>query len=181
MIIQTECKECDGSGQIIRNKCSACNGNGHKEASVLESINIPCGVDNGSLLRISKKGNSVAGGPNGDLIIKIKIQADKYFRRDGYDIHTFKEIPFTKAVFGGPIQVRTLYGVQTINLSPCTNHNDVKKIAFNGVPKLPPNQFSKGNHYVHIKIAIPKTLSENAAKALQDYAMLEIPIEDQKI
>jgi len=41
------------------------------------------------------------------------------------------------------------------------------------VQKLPPNQHQKGNHFVTIKIVIPKKLNDEQKKALEAYAKLE--------
>ena len=65
-----------------------CRGKGSTYSNVRETINIPKGVDSNVNLRVSKKGNYSPTGPPGDLLINIKVRADPYFKRDGFDIHT---------------------------------------------------------------------------------------------
>jgi molecular chaperone DnaJ len=55
---------------------------------VTEVIDIPKGVDNGVNLRVTKKGNAGDGGPQGDLIVHIRVKAHPVFRREGSNIHT---------------------------------------------------------------------------------------------
>jgi len=42
-----------------------------------------------------------------------------------------------------------------------------------GIQKLPPNNASKGNHFVQIKVNIPKKLSPEQKAAMEAYAKLE--------
>ena len=57
------------------------------------------------------KGNvNDSGNSFGDLIVKVTVKEDPYFRRDGYDILTDAHISISQAVLGDNIQVRTLAG-----------------------------------------------------------------------
>jgi len=61
-------------------------------------------------LRVSKKGNTGAGGPAGDLMIQVKVKPHPYFKRDGSDILTDLYISISEAVLGSEVKVKTLYG-----------------------------------------------------------------------
>lgn len=39
--------------------------------------------------------------------------------------------------------------------------------------KLPPNHHQKGNHYVTLKVVIPKTLNEAQRKAMEQFQKVE--------
>jgi molecular chaperone DnaJ len=127
---------------------------------VKETINIPKGVDNGVNLRVSKKGNSGMGGPAGDLMIGIKVKPHPYFKREGSDIHTDLHVSIADVVLGSEIKVKTLYGDIKMKVDAGSQHSDKKKITNYGVQKLPPNHHQKGNHYVTIKVVIPKKLNK---------------------
>jgi DnaJ-class molecular chaperone len=75
----------------------------------------------------------------------------------------------------------TIHGPQIINISPGTKNGDVKKIQNYGIPKLPPNQLSKGNHFIHLKIRIPTNLNTTAKNLLREYAKCEPEIEEDEI
>ena len=76
-----------------------------------------------------------------------------------------------------------------MKIDPGTQNDDQKKIAnyvsmitpfdisllLQGVQKLPPNHHQKGNHFVKVKIIIPKKLNEAQKKAMEAFAMVEDP------
>lgn len=169
-MIQQVCGNCDGVGQIIRNPCMTCRGRGTTHATAKETINIPKGVDNGVNLRVAKKGHAGQGGPHGDLIIHVKVRSHAYFKREGANIHTELYLNIGQAVLGGDLIVKTLYGNVTIKIPPGTQHEERKKISNYGIQKLPPNHHQKGNHYVSIKVVIPKKLTDDQRKAMLAYA-----------
>lgn len=95
----------------------------------------------------------------GDLIIKIFIKKDNYFRREAFDIHTTNYISISQAVLGGNISVKTIYGNIDVKLNPGTQDGEVKKIHNYGVTKLSPQEDERGNHFARIKIKIPKKIN----------------------
>jgi DnaJ-class molecular chaperone len=54
-----------------------------------------------------------------------------------------------------------------------TQHDEKKKMSSYGIQKLPPNNSSKGNHFVQIKVKIPKKISTEQRAAMEAYAKLE--------
>ena len=128
-----------------------CRGRGTTHATVKETINVPKGVDNGINLRMAKKGHTGSGGPNGDLIIHVKVRNHSYFKREGAHIHTDLYLNISQAVLGCEVSVNSLYGDVTIKLPPGTQHEARKKITNYGMYKLPPNHHDKGNHFVIIR------------------------------
>jgi len=81
-------------------------------------------VHSGVNLRMSKKGNAVHQGDQGDLLIKITVRPHPYFKREGYDIVTDKYITFTQAVLGDKIKIETLQGKAEVKLKPGTAHGE---------------------------------------------------------
>ena len=66
--IQQTCPECAGSGEQISSPCRECRGMGKKQTKKKIFANIPKGVDDGTRIRLSGKGEAgVKGGGNGDL------------------------------------------------------------------------------------------------------------------
>jgi len=108
---------------------------------------------------MSKKGHAGSGGPAGDLMIHVKVKPHAYFKRENSDIHTDVRVNLSQAVLGSEIKVRTLYGDVKMKVPAGTQHDERKKMSNYGVNKLPPNHHNKGNHYVTIKVVVPKKLS----------------------
>ena len=139
-----------------------------------EKINIPKGINNGQNLRISSKGNqSENGGPAGDLIIKIAVQKDPYFSREGFDIYTNAYISIPQAVLGTQIDVKTQEGMQKVEVKAGTEHDSKTKLRGKGVSKLAPNNHLKGDHYIVFKQLVPKNVTPEQKKIYEDLYNLE--------
>lgn len=81
-VIRMPCNACDGAGTVIKQFCTGCKGSGFQRKDVSENISISRGVDNGTTLKFSDKGNcSETGGRNGDLLIKVSVKKHPTFRR----------------------------------------------------------------------------------------------------
>lgn len=155
-----------------------CQGQGAVQSSATETIKIPKGVDSGVNLRMNGKGNVSKHGPNGDLMIKVNVKEDPYFKRDKYDIHTDRYVTVSEAILGGDTKIKTLTGEIKIDINPGTQHNDRKRLVGAGINKLPPNHRTKGDHYVSFKIEIPKNLNKEQIEAIKKYAEVEKKIQD---
>ena len=59
-------------------------------------------------------------GQPGDLLVKITVEDHELFKRDAENILSEACIPFTKAVFGGSVQVETLTGKRDIDVKAGT-------------------------------------------------------------
>ena len=72
--IQQTCPECSGSGEQISTPCKDCRGIGKKQSKKKIFTNIPKGVDDGTRIRLSGKGEAgIKGGGNGDLYIFVSM------------------------------------------------------------------------------------------------------------
>ena len=72
--VQQTCPQCAGSGEEITNPCSDCNGQGNKQTSKKISVTIPKGVDDGTRIRLTGKGEAgTRGGTTGDLYLFIIV------------------------------------------------------------------------------------------------------------
>ena len=78
--MQSMCSNCHGQG-TTHTSCLTCSGTGAVYTSAKETIAIPKGVDSGVNLRLSKKGNYSAKVEPGDLLIKVNVRPDPYFKR----------------------------------------------------------------------------------------------------
>ena len=70
------------------------------------SVSVPAGVDTGTRIRLSGKGEAgLRGGQPGDLYIFISVDPHPILNRDGADIMTRIPVPMTTAGLGGTIGV----------------------------------------------------------------------------
>jgi len=81
------CPVCHGEGTIIRNPCKSCGGAGRVKTPRHIALRIPKGVETGSRLRLSGKGESgLRGGEAGDLYVVLHVRDHELFQRQDDDL-----------------------------------------------------------------------------------------------
>jgi molecular chaperone DnaJ len=103
----------------------------------------------------------------GDLYIEINELKDGVLQRDGDNIIANVNVPFYTAILGGEIGVPTLDGERGIEIPQGTAHGTRVVVRGAGIKRL--NSSSKGDEIVIINIGIPKTLSANERKLMEDF------------
>lgn len=164
------CVECQGTGKKPEKICMECNGNGRKKEKVIESIAVPAGVDNGTVLRIREKGEAAKpGGQAGDLLVEIRVKPDDIFVREQNDILTDKHIDFAAAALGDKIKVKTLDGEYDLRIPAGTQNGKKFRLKGVGVPYLG-NEVRRGDQIVKIFVDVPQKLNRLEKEALINYA-----------
>jgi molecular chaperone DnaJ len=151
--IATACPACAGTGRQEATPCGSCHGQGHVVRNKSITITIPPGMETGHVLRIRGQGQSGSqGGPSGDLLVEVTVDANKVFRRDGPNIHSDVRIPLETALLGGQVDVATVRGKVSMTVPPGTSSDRSLRIRGQGVdaPGV------KGDHFVHLIVDIPK-------------------------
>ncbi|MFQ3574571.1 MAG: molecular chaperone DnaJ [Thermodesulfovibrionales bacterium] len=175
--VSKTCSRCYGTGSIITNPCKECKGS--KKVKVYKELNIkiPAGVDTNSRLKVTGAGDAGDyGGPPGDLYVIIYVKEHEIFKRQGIDVYCEVPISFTKAVFGGEINVVTLNGEQNLKIPAGTSSGTTFRLKGKGIPKL--GTYQRGDQIVTVFIDVPKKLNQRQKELLQEYARVsgeEIP------
>lgn len=165
------CPDCQGAGVRIDNPCRECNGEGRVPKINKINLRIPPGVDTGSRLRSSGQGESGAhGGSSGDLYVVIHVRDHAIFQRDDTDLYCQVPISFTKASLGGEIQIPTLDGKARIKIPEGTPSGKVFRLRGKGVPDI--QGHGRGNLNVRVYIEVPKSLTADQRKKLEEFAEL---------
>ncbi len=162
--VQT-CPVCKGRGEVPSEKCHKCGGASRIRQTKNIKVKIPAGVNNDSSIRIPGAGEGGQDG-NGDLYLRIKINPHKEFIRDGYDIYSEKEISFSSATLGDKVEINTVDGPLKLVIPAGTQSHTEFRLKGKGVPH--PNQRGvRGDHYVTIKVRIPRKLSREERDMLE--------------
>jgi len=129
---------------------------GHKTIDV----RIPPGARNDSRIRIPN------GGPDGgDLYIRLKLDPNSGFSVKGDDTEVEVEITPWEAALGAAIEVPTLDGKADIRVPPGITSGQRLRLKGQG---LTIRGGGRGDHFVRLKIAVPKTLSEEEKRLFEE-------------
>ncbi len=166
------CPQCGGAGKVIKDPCANCAGSGRIHEEKTLSVKIPAGVDEGSRLRIPSEGEAgYNGGPPGDLYAFISVKDHPTFTRRDYDIHSEQVLSLGQAALGADIRTTTIDGDETLTIPAGTQPNQVFRLRGKGVKFLQGS--GRGDHYVHIAVRVPTTLTDEQRALLEQYAALE--------
>jgi molecular chaperone DnaJ len=164
---QQTCPTCRGTGQKVEEYCGTCGGQGVNQKTKQIKVTIPPGVEDGNKLRVRGEGDAgPKGGPPGDLYIFLKVKKDERFRREGPEIYSDAEISYIDAILGASIKTPVVDGEVTIKIPPGTQPGQVMRLKGNGAPRLG-NPDSRGDHYVTVNVAIPKSLSKEEEELIE--------------
>lgn len=169
MSTQRTCSRCGGTGKIVNTPCKKCNGKGKVRTKKKIDINIPAGIDNNQVVNVRGFGNDGSnGGPAGDLKVVVTIKPHAYFKRNGYDVLYNKHISIVEATLGADVEIPTLDGNVTLNIPAGTQPNEVFTLKGNkGIQRL--NGLGKGEQYVTIVVDIPKNISDEQKRLLNEF------------
>ena len=160
------CPQCNGSGEIITKKCTTCNGLGTEYGEETLNFDIPAGVQDGMQLSMSGKGNAgEQGGPAGDLIISIEVEAHAELEIDGQNIIHNLYLNFADAALGCNVEVPTVDGKAKIKIPAGTQAGKVLRLNGKGVPSV--NSYGKGDQLIVVNIFTPQNLSAEEQKIME--------------
>jgi molecular chaperone DnaJ len=110
-VIEKPCPNCHGQGEVIDKPCRECRGEGRVDKIQSLSVEVPPGVDNGTRIRLTGKGEAGPhGAPPGDLYIFVHVKPHAVFQREGTSLFTRVPVSFTVAALGGTIEIPGLDG-----------------------------------------------------------------------
>lgn len=133
------------------------------------SVKIPAGIDSGARLRLTGKGGAgIGGGPNGDIYLNIVVRPDQKYSREGNDIITTQQIPFSQACLGGSLDVATLDGAKRIKTPAGIQPGTRIRLKGLGFPEA--GRSGRGDFYVLLQVKVPETLSAGEKKLIEELA-----------
>ena len=161
------CPDCNGTGQIIDTPCPDCHGTGQVMKNIKIEVNIPAGVDEGSVIPIRGQGEpGKNGGPNGDLFVVLAVSPHKLFEREGNDLYLDIPISFTQAALGDEITVPTLEGKVSYKVPAGTQPGTVFRLRGKGVADVHGGR--KGDLYVKVTLEVPTKLNSEQKKIVKE-------------
>ena len=171
--IQQTCPECAGSGEQISSPCKECRGIGKKQTKKRISTNIPRGVDDGTRIRLSGKGEAgIKGGGNGDLYIFVSVKGHSIFKRSEENLFFEFPISLADAALGTTIEVPTVDGGKAkIKIPAGTQHGKQFRLKEKGMPLMKNKDY--GDLYIQAVTEVPSSLTKEQKNLLEKFKKLE--------
>jgi len=127
-------------------------------------VRIPPGADSGSVIRIPGKGApGRGGGPPGDLLIEIEVNAHPRVRREGLDLHMDLPVTLDEAYNGASIEVPTFEGNVVLKIPPRSQNG--AKLRLRG--KAIGRKDARGDFLISLSVRMPDKHDEALAEALR--------------
>jgi curved DNA-binding protein len=143
----------------------------HVDGQRLE-VKIPPGVKTGSRVRVRGKGGvGRAGGPSGDLFLKINVSPHASFERAGDDLYCDVSVDLYTAILGGSVPVPTLKGTRTLKIPPETQNGRTFRLKGQGMPSLS-KKGTYGDLFVKVYTQLPQDLSKKEKALFNELARL---------
>jgi molecular chaperone DnaJ len=165
------CPKCQGTGSIIDDPCPVCHGEGSTVRTRTVPVRVPAGINDGQTIRLSGYGEAGGRGmPPGDLMVKIRVNADAVFGRDGLDLTVEVPVSYAELALGATVSIPTLGDRVGVKIPAGTADGRVLRVRGRGIAKK--NQ-PAGDLMVTVKVAVPKHMDQQAAEALRRYVEAE--------
>ena len=163
--VQRPCPRCYGRGTLIKEPCAQCRGEGTVTERRPVKVRVPATIEDGERIRLRGKGEpGPAGGPPGDLMLTIRVKPDRFFRREGLDIHCTVPITIVQAMLGAKIRVRTIHGKKVeMRVPPGTQSGTRLRLRGQGLTR----DGKTGDQMVEIQVKVPETLTDEERELVE--------------
>lgn len=131
-------------------------------------IKIPAGIRDGETIRLRGKGKTM-GNQSGDVLLKVSVAPHPQYTQEGDNLAKKFDLPLKTALFGGKVEIETLYKTITLKVPKNTKNNQrfrVKELgAYNRKSK------SYGDLYLEANIILPDidSLPKELVESLEKY------------
>lgn len=115
-------------------------------------VRIPAGVTDGGKVRLRGQGASTLGAEPGDLVLVVRVQEHKLFRRDGDDLHLDLPVTLLEAWKGASLKVPTPAGEVSLKIPARVSSGAKLRLRGKGAST---RGGGHGDLIVHVQIRLP--------------------------
>ena len=115
-------------------------------------LKIPAGVEDGTQMRLTGKGEPGPGG-NGDALVTIHVQPHAFFRRDGDNIRLDLPVTLDEAVAGAQVRVPTVEGAVMLTVAPGSSSGKTLRLKGKGFTR---KDGTRGDQLVTLEVSVPE-------------------------
>ena len=164
------CPNCHGTGEVIKDPCEKCGGTGKVRRQPRIKVKIPAGIENNQTLLLQGQGEAgYKGGPNGDLLITIKIKKHNIFTREKNNVLCEVPITITQATLGADLEIPLVDGTKETYRIPEGTQTGTKFVIKNkGFKSI--NSSNTGDLIFTVIVQTPKRLTKEQRELLTQLA-----------
>jgi molecular chaperone DnaJ len=172
-VVERPCPTCSGRGSVIEDPCRVCRGEGRVDQPQSLKVDIPAGVDTGTRIRLSGKGEAgQRGAAPGDLYIFLHVQQHRVFEREGTTLLTRVPVSFTTASLGGCVEIPDLDGsTNRLDIPAGIQSGKQLRVRGAGMPVLQGR--GRGDLVAEIVVETPTKLSRRQKEMLEEFRSTE--------
>ena len=122
-------------------------------------FNIPAGIESGQTVRLSRLGDdSIKNIPPGDIMVTIRVNHDKRFKREGCDLYKTIQISVYDLILGCKVEIDHFDKGFVLNIPAGTQPETTFSMKDLGMPIV--NAPGVGTLYIKVKGTVPKNINE---------------------
>jgi curved DNA-binding protein len=127
------------------------------------NVQIPKGIREGQLIRLSRQGSpGVGGAPGGDLYLEVHFDPHALYRVEGHDLSLTLPLAPWEAALGATVKAPTPTGVVEVKIPPGSRSGGKLRLKGRGIPGEP-----GGDLYLVLDVVLPPTDTERAKELYQ--------------
>lgn len=130
-------------------------------------VRIPKGVLPGQSIRLGGQGGKGAGGPDGDLLLRVEALPHPVFRRHDRDLHCDVPVSPWTAALGGKVRIPTLGGIAEARLPAGSSTGRKMRLRGRGLPNP---KGPAGDLLAEIQVVVPTQLTEEEKALFEQLA-----------
>lgn len=166
MQVAATCSACHGTGQVPERACKTCAGTGIHRQETTVSAALPAGLSNADVVKMPGQGEAAPhGGTPGDLYLRIHVKSDPHLTREGSDILSEVDVPYSVLMLGGMATVETIDGPVEVSIQDRTPTGTKISLRGHGVPSG--RRQERGQHIATVRAAAPKKITKEQEAALK--------------
>lgn len=172
-VVERDCPNCQGRGEVIESPCRTCRGEGRVDKPQKLAVEVPPGVDSGTRIRLSGKGEAgPRGAPPGDLYIFVHVKPHAIFTREGTTLLTRVPVSFTTAALGGSMDLPGIDG-ETVTLTIPAGLQSGEQLRQRGAGMPVLQGRGRGDLVVELMVETPTRMSKEQRALLEQFRDLE--------
>jgi curved DNA-binding protein len=128
-------------------------------------VRIPAGVRNEGKIRLRGQGGKGAdGGPDGDIILKVRVRKHPYFSMRGKQLHVTVPVTPLEAYAGAKVSVPTPEGSVQLTIPAGSQNGSKLRLRGKGIAQ---KGKPRGDLIAHLEVVLPEAGSDQVKEALE--------------